>query len=255
MSGQGRRAAGVAGGALVLLTGCTFGGHSGVSATSPPAESAPPPVGSIEHPRPVECADGLTFTGGGTTPPSPTTATTAPAPPSSDRPVRATGSARPTGTGTHTAPGKSTPSPTGTGMPTGAPPAGRVAAPAADVTVGPLTWKGLRDMATGDQTVYGTHNSDGWHYRIGPVLLPGSTVTLTIGAQQRARAGLEYGGGYGTTPTPAVTFHSCPGAATTFPGGFFITGDGRACVPVDIRIGDGRARRVLISFFDGDCRA
>jgi hypothetical protein len=141
----------------------------------------------------------------------------------------------------------------GTGAVGVAPSAPRPTAATADVTAGPVTWKGLRAAADAGQNTSGTHNSDGWHYRVALVVRPGAVVTVTIGAQQRARAGLEYGGGYGTTPAPAVTFHSCPGSATTFPGGFFVAGDGRACVPLDIRSDDGPARHVVISFFKGAC--
>jgi hypothetical protein len=115
--------------------------------------------------------------------------------------------------------------------------------------------RGLRTLATDDQSAHGRHDSDGWHYRIASTVRPHSTVTVTIGAQQRARAGLEYGGGYGVTPAPAVTFHSCHGFTTTFPGGFFIAGDGRACVPLDVRVAGGPAEHVVISFFKGRCAA
>ncbi|WP_205358926.1 hypothetical protein [Actinacidiphila acididurans] len=263
------------GGALALLTGCTLGTHSSVSATAPAYSApAPPPVGSIEHPRPVDCVDGLTF--GGDLPPSPP-ATSAPAttrPPTPPGQTDKTpGSDTTSGTGSTT--GAATDTGSGTDTGTGAPP-GTVSGwaagggphgspsptlpklpsgPRTDVTVGPLTWKGLRALATADQRVYGTHNSDGWHYRIGPDVHAHSTVTVTVGVQQRARAGLEYGGGYGTTPAPAVTFNSCPTATTTFPGGFFIAGDGRACLPLDVRVGNGPAKRVVISFFNGRCSA
>lgn len=308
MSGRGWRAAGVTGGALALLTGCTLG-HSGVSAPTPAYSApAPPPVGSIEHPRPVDCVDGLTF--GGDLPPSPpaTSGPATPLPPTKPHPAGTTpgsnsatrtgtgprtgpatatttapdtGPGTPTGPGTTTAPatdtgaGTDTDTSSGADTGTGAPP-GTVSGwaagggphgspsptlpklpsgPRTDVTVGPLTWKGLRALATADQRVYGTHNSDGWHYRIGPEVHAHSTVTVTVGVQQRARAGLEYGGGYGTTPAPAVTFHSCPTATTTFPGGFFIAGDGRACLPLDVRVGNGPPKRVVISFFNGRCSA
>lgn len=207
MSGRGLRAAGVAYGTALLLAGCAWGGgsNSSVAATTPAfGDSPPPPVGSIEHPRPVECIDGMTYATGPSTPP----------PPSS-----------------HPTPNLR------------------------DVIVGPLAWKGVREMATGVQSAYGYRNSDGWHYKVAPDVQAGAVVTVTIGSQQRASAGLEYGTGNGASPTPAVTFHSCPGAVTGFPGGFFVAGDGRACVPLDVRVADGPPRRVVISFFNGDCPA
>lgn len=126
---------------------------------------------------------------------------------------------------------------------------------AQDVTVGPLTLHGLRALETGDQSAYGVHDADGWHYMIGAVLRSGEPVTVVIGAEQRARAGLEFGGDQGLAPTPAVTFQGCPGAATSYLGAFFVAGDGRACVPLEIRAGDSTPQRVLISFFAGRCPA
>jgi hypothetical protein len=131
-----------------------------------------------------------------------------------------------------------------------------VAPDANDLTVGPLTWVGLRALASADQQAQGTHDSDGWHYRILSALQPDSTVTVTIGAVQRARAGLEYGGGYGTTPAPAVTFHSCPGSRNTlFAGAFLIADDGRACLPLDVRVGGAPPEHIVVSFFRGRCSA
>lgn len=215
-------------GAVTLLAACTAGGggpsddDAGIAAVTSDA----PPVGSIEHPRPVECVEGVPDPGGATTP-----ATTPP-------------SGTPTGTRAGTRAG------TPTGKPSGTPAAGK-----ADVTAGPLVWRGLRALATGDQKDYGSRNSDGWHYKIGAELPADAVATVTIGAQQRARAALEYGQGYGNSPAPAVTFHSCPATPTGFPGGFFVAGDGRACVPVEVRVGDGAPQRVMISFFNGPCPA
>lgn len=241
MSGRVRRAAGVAGGALALalLSGCTLGAHPDVTATAPAVDaSAPPPVGSIEHPRPVECLDGMTYptvtshgSPNGTTSGAVTGHTPATGAPSGQGPTRRA---------------KGNPVPGPSSVPTAGPD---------DVTVGPLIWKGLRTLADGDQSTRGGRNSDGWHYRIITQVRPGAVVTVTVGAQQRARAGLEFGGGYGTAPAPAVTFHGCPAATTAFPGGFFVAGDGRACVPLDVRVGDGPARHVVVSFFNGRCPA
>jgi hypothetical protein len=226
----------------VLLSGCSLGTHSDVTATaSPTVASAPPPVGSIEHPRPVECVDGTTYRGG---PASPTHATgPAGAPPS---------------TTAHRPPGNNSSASGAATSHTGATPRGGTTPDAdagSDVTVGPLTWQGLRALASGEQRDHGMQNSGGWHYRIDSLVAPGSVVTVTVGTQQRARAGLEYGGEYGSAPTPAVTFHSCPVDPTSFRGSFFVAGDGRACVPLDVRVGDGPARHVVISFFNGRCPA
>ncbi|HEY3478319.1 MAG TPA: hypothetical protein VGL02_05385 [Streptomyces sp.] len=160
------------------------------------------------------------------------------------------------------------PPPTGSVAPTGAasgapghaPTAGiptsrASAGDADDVTVGPVVWPGLRLMADGDQNAFGSRNSDGWHYKVAVRLRAGTTVTVTIGAQERAQAALEYGEGFGYAPAPAVTFQACPGSVTGFPGGFFVSGVGRACVPVEVRVGDAAPQRVVISFFNGQCPA
>lgn len=235
MSGRVLLATGVVCGALALLGGCSFGGGTDDSAPSPlPSSSPPPPVGSIDHPRPVECVDGMTARAG-----------------------------TPHTTGSNTVPG----TPAGSPLPTssGSPPSGTPRSPGAtrgasakdapgDVRVGPLVWRGLGDLATGDQNAHGEQNSDGWHYRLVPRLNAGAVVTVTIGAEQRARAGLEYGGGYGIAPAPSVVFHACT-STTFFTGGFFVAGDGRACVPLDVKVGDAPTQHIVISFFKGHCPA
>jgi hypothetical protein len=134
-------------------------------------------------------------------------------------------------------------------------PAPPAAPTAKDVTVGPLTLHGLRALEDGDQDAYGVHDADGWHYTTGAALASGGPVTVVIGAGQRARAGLEFGGDQRLAPAPAVTFQGCPGRATSYLGAFFVAGDGRACVPLDIRAGDGAPQHVVISFFAGPCPA
>lgn len=213
MSGRAWRAAGVTTGALLLVAGCAWG-HNDPSAKAEPTEPPDPPVGSIEHPRPVDCTDGVT-----------------PGPGRTSRPTATPG--RP-----WSPPVSPTPSP------------GR-----GDVTVGPLTLEGLRGLVDGDQDAHAVHNADGWHYLIRAAVRDGGAVTVTIGAEMRARAGLEFGGSEGTAPAPAVTFYACADAATTYLGAFFVAGDGRACVPLDIREGDGAPQRVVISFFHGECPA
>ncbi len=262
MSGRALRAAGVAGGALVLLSGCGLaGGHArhdpGPSAVAP---SAAPPVGSIEHPRPVTCLDGFTpgaspnHTGDGAHNDSGSSAGATPTPeaPASDPPsaparTSSTSPASPSSTAASAPPsGRATPSRSGTPSPGGA--RGRD-----DLTVGPLTWQGLRALAAGDQSGRGAQNSGGWHYRVRSRVAGDAVVTVTVGAEQRARAGLEFGGVFGGAPAPAVTFHGCPDGPTTFVGSFFVAGDGRACVPLDVRVAGGPARHVVVSFFAGPC--
>lgn len=214
MSGRGWQAAAVTGGALLLVAGCAWGGHKDPPAADRPTGSPGPPVGSVEHPRPVDCADGVT-----------------------PLPRHGTGS-------TSTADRPWSPRPASSSDPE-----------RDDVTVGPLTLQGLRDLTGGDQDAHAVHNADGWHYLISASVRDGGTVTVTIGAEQRARAGLEFGGSQGVAPAPSVAFNGCADAATSYLGAFFVAGDGKACVPLDIRVGDGAPQRVVISFFDGDCPA
>jgi hypothetical protein len=232
------RAASVTVGVAALLSACTSGGgnHSRPDANTQVSTSFAPPEGSIDRPRPVECVQGWI------------SRPRQPVAPSSGTPA--------TGTPTSGAPASH--------APTSGPPASHAPStsgtPSAssdknDVTIGPLTWPGLRSLATGDQNTWGSQSGGGWFYKIGPRLQAGAEVTVTVGAEQRARAGLEYGEVSDNSPATSVVFRSCQKAATGFPGGFFVAGDGRACVPLDVRVGDQPAQRVLISFFKGDCSA
>jgi hypothetical protein len=222
-------AAGLAG-TLVLLAGCTTNGTSDNTAPGPTGAAAPPPpVGSIAHPRPVQCVEGTT----GAAQPS-----GSPSAPSSTR------SGTPSATRSGKVPGTSSRTPPGAGHD-----------PKEDVAVGSLIWHGLGAFAAGRQQDHGIHNSDGWHYRDDSEIRDAQIVTVTVGPEQRARAGLQYGLGSGMSPAPAVTFHGCPGTSTVFIGAFFVSGDGRACVPLDVRVGDAPPRRVTVSFFAGHCPA
>lgn len=265
VSGRVLRAAAVMGGTLALLAGCSLGGTSHPAPpTEPLPTAAPPPVGSIDHPRPVECADGTAYDGTHpgrerlAVPPAGTTAgtTALKSPPTGGR------SADPSSAYASSvyASAPASPAPPASPASPGAPSKGgkggvRSGGAEDDVTVGPLTWKGLRTMTGGDQDAHGVVNSGGWHYRAAPEVAGNAVVTVTVGAEVRARAGLEYGGGYGNTPAPSVTFHGCQGTVTSFFGGFFIAGDGRACVPLDVKVGDEPARHVVVSFFKGPCPA
>lgn len=228
MPGRRRRAGvGTPGAAAAVLAvcaaagGCSPGGPAASPAPSRPQTSAAPPVGSVNHPRPVACADGATVT-----PSAPATAD----PGASEAAVRSP-QRRASPTATAWDPSEK------------------------DVRVGPLTLPGLLGLSRGNQWTHGVRNSEGWHYLLGAVVGAGTEVTVTVGAEQRARAGLEFGGAKGMTPAPAVTFHGCPGGPTSFLGGFFISGDGKACLPLEIRVGDGGIQRVVISFYNGRCPA
>ncbi|WP_405589502.1 hypothetical protein [Streptomyces sp. NBC_01190] len=231
MSGRRWRSAGVAAGALALLAGCTSGGGSADATSEPaPTGSVPPPVGSVAHPRPVGCVEGSVRALPSAGSASSSASARSPGSPASPAPPSSAGS-------------------TGRATPRSTPAAGK------DVTVGPLTWRGLGALATGDQDAHSVHNADGWHYRVDSEVADAQVVTVTVGPDERARAGLQYGLASGMAPAPAVTFHGCPGVSTVFIGAFFVSGDGRACVPLDVRVGDGPPRRVVVSFFHGPCPA
>lgn len=240
MPGRRRRAAAGALGAAaaVLAVGTAAGGCSPGGPAASPAPSrtetsaAAPPVGSVNHPRPVGCADGATVA-----PSAPATAS----PGASDAALRS-----PRRDASPSQPSRpARPSPTRTPWDPSV----------KDVKVGPLTLPGLLGLSRGNQYTHGIRNSEGWHYLLGAVVGAGTEVTVTVGAEERARAGLEFGGTQGMTPAPAVTFHGCPGGPTSFLGGFFIAGDGKACLPLEIRVGDGAIQRVVISFYNGRCPA
>jgi hypothetical protein len=209
----------------------------------------------------VECVDGFVPPDNSPSPPrrttnpagSPTTTPTSGSPHSthSTRATSPASSSPPSpSTSAHVSP---TADPSATAHPGSADPAAAPAGP--DIAVGPLTWQGLGDLADGEQRDLGRQNSGGWHYRIDALLRAGASATVTVGAEQRARAGLEFGGEYGSAPAPAVSFHACPGSPTSFHGAFFVAGDGRACVPLDIKVGDAPTRHVVVSFFSGRCPA
>ncbi|WNI18631.1 hypothetical protein [Actinacidiphila sp. ITFR-21] len=231
--------AGAAAGALALLAGCTLGGRTGAAATARPTDSPPagrqrlpPAPGELRRRHRVHTAR-LSRPGPHVRDPA--------------RPPRPGPGPAPT-SGTRS--GTCAPAGTTAGSTSGAP------APARnDVTVGPLIWRGVGTLADGDQQAHGVHNADGWHYRIDSQLHDTQAVTVTVGPELRARAGLQYGLASGMSPAPAAAFHGCPGAPTVFIGAFFVAGDGRACVPLGVRVGNRPAQRVVISFFDGRCSA
>ncbi|MET8787451.1 MULTISPECIES: hypothetical protein [unclassified Streptomyces] len=121
--------------------------------------------------------------------------------------------------------------------------------------MGPLRWPGLKGWKDGRPTDFGGRTADGWHYKIGAELERGSVVRVTVAPEARQRAGLGYGQEEGYTPAAEVTFRACPDADTAYVGGFYVQGDGRFCLPLDVRVGHGPPRRIVVSVFSGDCRA
>ncbi|MEV0096143.1 hypothetical protein [Streptomyces sp. NPDC050738] len=123
-----------------------------------------------------------------------------------------------------------------------------------DVTVGPLTWKGLKDRARSDREGFGTKQSDGWHYKIGVEITAGASATVSVAPQARGKAGLAYGQQWDYTAAQEVAFHACPKARTGYIGGFVVADPtGRSCLPLDIRTGEAPPRRITVSLGAGTC--
>jgi len=118
-----------------------------------------------------------------------------------------------------------------------------------DITVGPLTWPGLRKWATGDPSRYGSPAAG--EFKIGAEVARGATVTVAVAPEASAHAGLRYGQRWGYTPAQAVSFHACEDGDTAFIGGFYVKG--KRCVPLDVRIGEEPPTRIVVSFFNGAC--
>jgi len=120
-----------------------------------------------------------------------------------------------------------------------------------DVVVGPVVWRGLKAMATGDPAAFGYQDADGGHYKIGVGIQAGATVTVMIGPEARGYAGLKYGQAWGYRPVEGVRFSACPDDDTWFVGGFFVKG--HRCVPLDVTAEGAPPVRVVVSLFAGPC--
>jgi hypothetical protein len=101
-------------------------------------------------------------------------------------------------------------------------------------------------------------SGDHGRYRKVPfAVVPGSTVTVTIGAQARGHVGIDnpYAYTWGIGLVAAVTYHPCSDPTGFFAQGFAFThGQTRGCVPLDVRIGhQPLVRHVTISLGAGSC--
>ncbi len=120
-----------------------------------------------------------------------------------------------------------------------------------DVVAGPVIWRGLKGLATGDPASFGYQDADGGHYKVGVGIRAGTTATVMIGPEARGQAGLKYGQAWGYRPVDGVRFTACPDGDTWFVGGFFVKG--HRCVPLDVTAEDAQPVRVVVSLFAGDC--
>jgi hypothetical protein len=94
------------------------------------------------------------------------------------------------------------------------------------------------------------------------IVLPGRTVTVTIGAQARGHVRIDnpYAQNRGIALVAAATYHACspqtgPHGQGFFAQGFaFTSGPPRACLPLDVRIGHQvQVRHITLSLFAGSC--
>jgi hypothetical protein len=124
-----------------------------------------------------------------------------------------------------------------------------------DLAIGPLFILNGKVQAPAGS---GDHGS---YAKVPFAVMPGSTVTVTIGVQARGQVGIDnpyaYTWGIGG-PVAAATYHPCPGPMGFFAQGFTFThGRARGCVPLDVRINhEPLVRHVTISLGAGGvCRS
>jgi len=120
-----------------------------------------------------------------------------------------------------------------------------------DLAVGPLF------IINGKLQASATPGDHGSYAKIPFVVVPGSVVTVTIGAQARAQVGIDnpYARAWGAGLVTAATYRPCSGQMGFFAQGFtFRHGQTRACVPLSIQVDHERlVRHVTISLGAGAC--
>lgn len=119
-----------------------------------------------------------------------------------------------------------------------------------DLTIGPITWPGLKNWSTADPKDFagGTPGD----YKVGAVVKAGAVVTVSVAAPSKDEAGLKYGQRWSYSPTRSITFQGCKEFDTAYFGGFHITD--RKCLPLDIEESGKPPIRVSVSFFAGPCQ-
>jgi|SRR6476660_1529028 len=120
---------------------------------------------------------------------------------------------------------------------------------ATDLTVGAISWPGLKGWATGDPASYGSVESS--DYKVGVVVRAGAVVTVSVVGPDAGGVGLKYGQRSNFEPTTSVTFQGCKDYDTAYMGGFHVPD--RKCISFDIVEGGKPAVRVTVSFFAGPC--
>lgn len=120
-----------------------------------------------------------------------------------------------------------------------------------DLAIGPLF------ILNGKSQALAGSGDHGLYSKVPFVVVPGSTVTVTIGARARGHVGIEnpYGYTWGIGLVTAATYHPCSDPMGFFAQGFaFIHGQTHGCVPLDVRIDhQPLVRHVTISLGAGSC--
>jgi hypothetical protein len=120
-----------------------------------------------------------------------------------------------------------------------------------DLAIGPLF------ILNGKLQALAGSGDHGSYPKIPFAVVPGSTVTVTIGAQARGQVGIDnpYAANSGIGLVAAATYHSCSDPPGFFAQGFTFThGQTRGCVPLDVRIDhQPLVRHVTISLGAGSC--
>jgi hypothetical protein len=119
-----------------------------------------------------------------------------------------------------------------------------------DLVIGPLIIINGKVQAPAGS---GRHGS---YPKVPFAVVPGFTVTVTIGAQARGQVGIDNPyAQQGIGPVAAATYHPCSDRSGFFAQGFaFTSGRVRGCVPLDVRIGhQPLVRHLTISLGAGSC--
>jgi hypothetical protein len=132
------------------------------------------------------------------------------------------------------------------------PPMSRQPGPS-DLAIGPLF------ILNGKVQAPAGSGHHGLYPKVPFAVMPGSTVTVTIGARARGHVGIEnpYAYMWGIGLVAAATYHPCSDPMGFFAQGFAFThGQIRGCVPLDVRIDhQSLVRHITISLGAGSCAA
>jgi hypothetical protein len=118
-----------------------------------------------------------------------------------------------------------------------------------DLVIGPLIIINGRVQAPAGSGVRGSYP------KVPFAVVPGFTVTVTIGAQARGQVVIDNPYAQGMGPVVAATYQPCSDRSGFFAQGFTFTGGRvRGCVPLDVRINrQPLVRHVTISLGAGSC--